>query len=299
MNRNWKANLLLFGTALIWGFGFVAMDKGADALEPFTFNALRMALAALSVFPLVWWNDRRGQGIQWKRMNLAQKKTLLSGGIWCAVMLVLGAMLQQFGLEQGIEVGKAGFIAALYIVIVPLFGIFQKKQIGIFVWIAVAFSTIGLYFLCIQGSLSLAPADMLMIISSMFYAGHILVIDHFNQCTDSVKMSFVQFVATALICAFFAVLTEKPSLEDIWQGLLPLLYVGVLGSGVAYTMQILGQRDANPTVSSLILSLESVFSVLAGWLILGDMLSGRELFGCAMMMLGIILAQLPKRQENV
>lgn len=298
MKQNWKANLLLFGTALIWGFGFVAMNKGADAMEPFTFNALRMTLAALSVVPLIWWNDRQGQGIRWKSMNPTQKKTLLSGGFWCGTMLALGAVIQQFGLEQGIEVGKAGFIAALYIIFVPLFGFFQKKKIGWLVWIAVALSTVGLYFLCVQGSFSLAPADTLMIISSMFYAGHILVIDCFTQQTDCMKMSFVQFVTTALICAVLAVLTEKPALEDVWEGALPLLYVGVLGSGVAYTMQILGQRDANPTVSSLILSLESVFSVLAGWLVLGDMLSKRELFGCAMMMSGIVLAQLPKREKE-
>jgi len=298
MNRNWKANLLLFGTALIWGFGFVAMDKGADALEPFTFNAVRMALAALSVFPLVWWKERREQGIHWKQMNTSQKRTLLSGGFWCGIMLVLGAVLQQFGLERGIEVGKAGFIAALYIIIVPLLGVFQTKKIGRLIWIAVALSTIGLYFLCIQESLALAPADALMIISSFFYAGHILVIDHFNQRTDCIKMSFVQFITAAVICALMAVITERPAPEDIWLGRWPLLYVGVLGSGVAYTMQILGQKDANPTVSSLILSLESVFSVLAGWIVLGDKLSGREFLGCTMMMLGIVLAQLPQRQNE-
>ena len=296
MNRKWKANLLLFATALIWGFGFVAMDQGAEVLEPISFNALRMTLAALSIFPLVWWMDRKGQGIKWKDMDCAQRKTLLSGGFWCGVMLAFGAVIQQFGLEQGIEVGKAGFIAALYIIIVPLFGIFRRKKIGRLVWAAVVFSTIGLYFLCIQGSFSLAPADTLMIISSMFYAGHILVIDHYTQRTDCIKMSFVQFVTTALICFVIAAFTEHMTWENVSAGALPLLYVGVLGSGVAYTTQILGQRDANPTVASLILSLESVFAVVAGWIILGDMLSIRELFVCAMMMTGIVLAQLPQRK---
>ncbi|MBP3644796.1 MAG: DMT family transporter [Clostridia bacterium] len=298
MSSKWRANILLFATALIWGFGFVAMDQGAEVLEPVSFNALRMALAALSILPLVLWIDHKGQGVRWKSMNLHQKKTLLCGGFWCGVMLAMGAVIQQFALEQGIEVGKAGFIAALYIIFVPLSGVFRRKKLSVLVWIAVVFSTIGLYFLCIQGGFSLAPADSLMIVSSMFYAGHILVIDHYSQRTDCVKMSLIQFITTALICGVISAVTEHTTWQAVQAGALPLLYVGVLGSGVAYTMQILGQKDANPTVSSLILSLESVFAVLAGWVLLGDMLSGRELFGCVMMMTGIVLAQLPQPKEN-
>lgn len=294
MTSKWKANVLLFSTALIWGFGFVAMDKGAELLEPFTFNAIRMILAGLSLIPLMAFVNHREQGTRWKNMNQVQRKTVLAGGFWCGIMLVMGAMLQQFGLEQGIEVGKAGFIAALYIIFVPLFGIFRGKKIGGLVWFAVAFSTAGLYFLCIQGGFRLAPADALMIASSMFYAGHILVVDHYNQRVDCIKMSFIQFITTGSICLIAAFLTENTSWEAIQKCALPLLYIGIINSGFAYTMQILGQRDAEPTIASLILSLESVFAVFAGWLLLGDMLSVRELFGCALMMTGIVLAQLPQ-----
>ena len=298
MSKKLRANLLLFGVAVIWGFGFVATDKGADLLEPVTFNALRMALAGLSLLPVVWWQECRGQSRRWKEMAIEAKKTHLLGGFLCGIMLFFGAVLQQIGIEQGVEAGKAGFIAALYIIFVPLFGVFQRKKIGRLVWLAVAFSTVGLYFLCIQGRFRLGPGDAWIIVSSMFYAGHIIVVDCFNQRNDCLKMSLIQFATSAAVCTFVAALTEHPTFDAVLSCSIPLLYMGIAGSGVAFTMQMLGQRDASPTASSLILSMESVFAVVGGWLLLGDLLSKRELMGCVMMMVGIVLAQLPQKPET-
>ena len=253
-----------------------------------------MGLAALSLLPVVWWQEKRGQSIRWKELSSSQKKTTLTGGFFCGVMLTLGAVLQQFGIELGTEAGKAGFIAALYIIFVPLFGVFQRKKLGKLVWLAVALCTVGLYFLCVQGGFRLEKGDCWIVISSMFYAGHILVVDAFNQRTDCIKMSLFQFVTASLICAVIAALTEHPTMNAVISCAIPLLYMGIAGSGIAFTFQILGQRDASPTASSLILSMESVFAVLAGWLLLGDMLSARELLGCALMLAGIVLAQLPQ-----
>ena len=297
MNKKWRANLLLFGTALIWGFGFVATDKGADLLEPVTFNAFRMGLAALSLLPVVCWQEKGGHSIKWHKMDREQRNATLLGGFFCGLMLTLGAVLQQFGIERGTEAGKAGFIAALYIIFVPLFGIFQRKRIGRLVWIAVAMCTAGLYFLCVQGGIRLGPGDGWIMVSAMFYAGHILVVDGFNRRADCMKMSLLQFVTASLVCTVIAALTEHPTMKAVLSCAIPLLYMGIAGSGIAFTFQILGQRDASPTASSLILSMESVFAVMAGWLLLGDMLSLRELFGCMLMMAGIVLAQLPEKRK--
>lgn len=298
MNKKLRANLLLFGVAVIWGFGFVATDRGADLLEPVTFNAFRMALAGLSLLPILWWQQRRGQSICWKKMRPEQKKSHLLGGFLCGLMLFFGAVLQQIGIERGVEPGKAGFIAALYILFVPLFGVFQRKKIGVLVWLAVAFGTVGLYFLCIQNGFQLGMGDAWIIVSSMFYAGHILVVDAFNQRNDCLWMSLIQFATSAVICTLVAAFTEHPTWQAVLSCAIPLLYMGIAGSGVAFTMQMLGQRDASPTTASLILSMESVFAVIGGWLLLGEVLTARELLGCALMMTGIVLAQLPQKQHS-
>jgi len=299
MNRRTRANLLLLLTAMIWGCAFVAQDVAADVLEPMSFNGSRMLLAALTLVPVCWFGDRRaikaGQGMAWKQMDISQRRTLVTGGVCCGVMLALGSVFQQLGLSLGTGAGKAGFITALYIVLVPLAGLFFGRKLGRLVWIAVAMSVVGLYLLCMQGSLTIDPGDGMLILCAACFCGHILVVDHFSRLTECVKMSCIQFFTTTIICLAGAFLFEQPTWEAVLTCAIPIIYAGVFSGGVGYTLQILAQRDAEPTIASLLMSLESVFAVLAGWMILGDALSLRELAGCVMMMGGIVLAQLPEK----
>lgn len=300
MSKSMRANLMLLLAAFIWGIAFVAQDVAADSLEPFAFNGSRMLLAALAMLPTVWMMDRRtaagkGSGLVWKRMSQSQKKTLLLGGVCCGILLSMGSAFQQMGLTLGTGAGKAGFITAQYIVLVPVLGIFWRKRVGLLVWAAVALSVVGLYLLCMQGSFAIDPGDGMLLLCAAAYSGHILVVDYFSRRTDCVKLSCLQFAVTAVICLLFTLLFENPSWAAIRACAIPILYAGVLSGAAGYTLQIMGQRDAEPTIASLLMSLESVFAVLAGWVLLGDALSTRELFGCVLMMGGIVLAQLPER----
>ena len=301
MKPKTRANLLLLLTAMIWGCAFVAQDVAADVLQPMSFNGSRMLLAALALVPLCCFSDRRaikaGTGMAWKQMDRAQRKTLLIGGTCCGVMLALGSIFQQLGLSLGTGAGKAGFITALYIVLVPLAGLlFFRRKLGKLVWLAVALSVVGLYLLCMTGSLTIDPGDGMLIICAACYCGHILVVDYFSRRTECIKMSCIQFAVTTIICFAGAFLFEQPTWDAVAACAVPIIYAGVFSGGVGYTLQILAQRDAEPAVASLLMSLESVFAVLAGWVILGDALSVRELLGCAMMMGGIVLAQLPEKK---
>jgi len=299
MNPKTRANLMLLLTAMIWGCAFVAQDVAADVLQPMSFNGSRMLLAAVALLPMVWFTDRKalksGSGMAWKQMDRSQRKTLLLGGVCCGVMLAMGSICQQLGLSLGTGAGKAGFITALYIVLVPLTGLFLGRRLGKLVWMAVALSVIGLYLLCMQGSFSIDPGDGMLILCAACFCGHILVVDYFSHRTECVKMSCIQFFTTTVICLAGAFLFEEPSWEAVKTCAVPIIYAGVFSGGMGYTLQILAQRDAEPAIASLLMSLESVFAVLAGWVILKDALSLRELAGCVLMMGGIVLAQLPEK----
>lgn len=296
MNRSVRANLLLTLTALIWGAAFVAQDVAADTLGAFTFNGLRMALAALAMLPVIGALDRRarkaGQDASWRRMNPPQRRTLITAGVCCGAMLALASAFQQMGIAMGTGAGKAGFITALYIVLVPLLGMLWGRRPACLVWVAVLLSVGGLYLLCIGEGFTIAPGDGLLILCALCFSGHILVVDHFSRRTDCVRMSCLQFATAAVLCMGAAVLTEPFDVETIVACAVPLLYAGVLSGAVGYTLQIVAQKDTDPTVASLLMSLESVFAVLAGWVLLGDVLTARELLGCVLMMGGIVLAQL-------
>lgn len=303
MKRSMRANLLLALTALIWGVAFVAQDVAADSLEPFTFNALRMALAALALVPVVAVMDKKaardgtadaegtGAGVPVSRMNPRQRRTLLLGGVCCGVMLALASVFQQMGINMGTGAGKAGFVTALYIVLVPLLGLFWGKKPHALVWVAVALSAVGLYLLCIKDGFVIEASDGLLILCALCFSGHILVVDSFSRRTDCIKMSCLQFAVVAVLCGLAALFFEHPTWEAVRGCWLPILYAGVMSGAMGYTLQIVAQKDTDPTVASLIMSLESVFAVLAGWVLLGDMLSLRELLGCVAMMGGIVLAQ--------
>ena len=268
-----------------------------EYVGPFTFNCVRSIIGGLVLIHCIWFLNRMNQKPEHKteEQQKHDRKILLTGGVLCGLCLFAASNFQQFGIRYT-TVGKAGFITACYIVIVPVLGIFLKKKCSRLIWLSVAMAVAGLYLLCITESFSIGTGDILVLVCAFLFSLHILVIDHFSPLTDGVKMSCIQFFVCGILSGIAMLLTEQPHLTDIIQAWLPILYAGVLSCGVAYTLQIVGQKDMNPTVASLILSLESCISVLAGWLILGQKLSGREFLGCLIMFASIILAQLPDRK---
>ena len=312
MSRSLRAALLLLLTAMIWGAAFVAQDVAADALEPFTFNGLRMVLAALTLVPVIALRHAaarkaadaaasdaaRADKPTLLPKDPSQRRFLLLGGLACGVMLALGSGFQQLGINAGVQAGKAGFITALYIVLVPLTGLFFGKRPAPLVWVAVVLSAVGLYLLCMQGGFVLEGGDILLLICALSFTGHILVVDYVGAKVDGVKLSCIQFAVTAVICLTIAAFTEHPTWEAVKTAAIPILYAGILSGGVGYTLQIVAQKDIDPTIASLIMCLESVFAVLFGWLLLGDQMSARDYIGCAVMMLGIVLAQLPGKKSG-
>lgn len=303
----WKSPALLFLTAVVWGVAFVAQSVGMDYVGPFTFNCIRCLIGAVVLVPCIWFLDgwkQRPDGASCGRESAGAPSgasdgshALLAGGICCGLALFVASNLQQIGIQYT-TVGKAGFITALYIVMVPVFGIFLKKRAGIRVWVSVALAVAGLYLLCITDRLALGKGDILVLLCAVVFAVHILVVDHFSAKTDGVRMSCIQFLVCGLLSGVCMLLTEHPEMRLILQAWQPILYAGIFSCGVGYTLQIVGQKGTDPTVASLILSLESVVSVLAGWLLLGQRLSVRELGGCALMFAAILLAQLPERRQS-
>lgn len=293
-----RQSLLLLLTATIWGVAFVSQSVGMDYVGPFTFNAARSLIGAavlVSCIFLLQKLQRREQGREVHRKE--DRKTLLTGGICCGVILAVASSFQQFGLQYT-TVGKAGFITAMYIILVPLFGIFLKKRVGLRIGISVVVAVAGLYLLCMTESLRLEAGDVLVLICAVVFSFHIMVIDHFSPLVDGVKMSCIQFLVCGILCSIGMFVFEEPSLSMLFAAWKPILYAGVMSCGVAYTLQIIGQKGMNPTVASLIMSLESVISVLAGFVLLGEVLSGRELAGCVLMFAAIVLAQLPDRKQT-
>ena len=297
---SWKNPLLLFLTALIWGSAFVAQSVGMDYVGAFTFSFTRCMIGGAVLIPCIYLLDK------WKEKEepaaeisdpAVQRKTLLAGGVCCGIALCVASNLQQFGIKYT-TVGKAGFITAMYIVLVPLLGIFLRKTVGLRVWVSVALAVAGLYLLCITEGFSIGRGDFLVLLCAFVFSLHILIIDYFSPKVDGVKMSCIQFFVCGLLSGVCMLIWEKPQLSAILQAWMPILYAGVLSCGVAYTLQIVGQKGMNPTVASLILSLESVFSVLAGWVVLGQRLSARELTGCLLMFAAITLSNLPQRKQT-
>ncbi len=294
MQKNSVKNIgMLLLAAMIWGFAFVAQSTGMNYVGPFTFNAVRSFMGSLVLFPIAFMGKPE---YRLHQMTKEEKKKLLIAGSSCGILLGTATNLQQIGIMTT-SVGKAGFLTALYIVLVPIVGLFFKRKCGGNVWIGVACSLVGLYLLCMtENTLGIAIGDIYLLGCAVVFTFHILVIDHFAPKVNGVQMSCIQFLVAGILSSVFMFLLETPSLSSIWEAKLPLLYAGVLSSGVAYTLQILGQKNYNPTIAVLILSLESSFSVLGGFLILGERLSTKEFLGCILMFVAIILAQLPNKK---
>lgn len=312
-----RNTFFLFLTAMIWGAAFVAQSVSMDYIGPFTFICLRSVIGGLFLIPVIIVLD----GIRKKNQNESanvvssentlynieteekqrlswKNKQLIEGGIVCGIFLFFANCFQQTGIQYT-TVGKAGFITTFYIIIVPLIGLFFKKYCGILTWIGVVIALAGLYFLCITQKLTIQRGDALILCCSVLYAGQILAIDHYNPFVDGVKMSCIQFLTGGILGAVFMLLFENPSIAMILSAAGPILYTGIMSTGVGYTLQIVGQKGLNPTVAALILSLESVFSALSGYVFLHQVLTTRELIGCVLMFIAIVLAQLPDIRRKV
>lgn len=290
-----RQSLILLLTATIWGVAFVSQSVGMDYVGPFTFNGIRCLIGAAVLVPFAFLPQKISKKEDGQDLHKKEdRKTLLAGGVCCGVILFAASSLQQIGIQYT-TVGKAGFITAMYIIMVPIFGIFLKKKVGIKIGISVVTAVAGLYLLCMTESLKPEAGDILVFLCAVIFAFHIMAVDHFSPLVDGVKMSCLQFFVSGILGCICMFVWEKPNLSMILAAWRPLLYAGVLSCGVGYTLQIIGQRGMNPTVASLIMSLESVISVLAGFVLLKEVLSRRELFGCVLMFAAIILAQLPDR----
>lgn len=300
-----RQSVLLLLTAAIWGVAFVAQSVGMDYVGPFTFNTVRSLIGGIVLIPCIMLlkrinagsKDTAGAAEHASGDPAGQRKVLLTGGVACGVLLCIASNLQQFGIMYT-SVGKSGFITAMYIVLVPVVGIFLKKKAGVKIWCSVAIAVCGLYLLCMtDNGFSIQKGDLLLLLGAVAFSFHILTIDYFSPKVDGVKMSCIQFFTCGILSMVCMFLFEQPQIGAILQAWMPIVYAGVMSCGVAYTLQIVGQKGMNPTVASLILSTESVISVIAGWLILHQKLSGRELLGCVLMFAAIILVQLPERKR--
>ncbi len=296
-----RSAALLLLAAFIWGVAFVAQSVGMDYVEPFTFNGSRFLIGGLVLTPLMLMRKKKyEQEENFLKMTLEEQKKnrriLWKGGISCGIVLCIAASLQQAGMLYT-SVGKAGFITALYIVLVPIWGIFMKKKVSSSVWSGVVLAIAGFYFLCITESFSMNYGDILLFLGALCFSFHILIIDHYAPKADGVALSCIQFWVSGILCTGIAILTETPDINALFQAAVPILYAGILSCGVAYTLQIVGQKHLKPTIASLILSMESVISVLAGWAILGEALTKRQLLGCALVFAAVVLAQVPIKKE--
>ena len=256
----------------------------------------RSLIGSAVLLPVIWFMGRNSSKKAEEAQGSGSRKDLLWGGLACGILMCLASNFQQFGIKYT-TVGKAGFITACYIVLVPILGLFLKKKCSPFIWLAVAMSVAGLYLLCITDGFSIGKGDILVLICAVLFSFHILVIDYYSPKVDGVKLSCIQFLVCGILSGIPALIFEKPEMCAVLTAWQPILYAGVMSCGVAYTLQIIGQKNMNPTVASLILSLESCISVLAGWVILGQQLSAREITGCVIMFAAIILAQLPQKEK--
>ncbi|MBQ8684069.1 MAG: DMT family transporter [Clostridia bacterium] len=283
-------NLLLLLTAFIWGVAFVAQKSGGAELGALTFNGVRSLIgcgALCAAIPLL---DKLG--LSHRCDTPTQRKALWTGGLLCGLALFSATNLQQLGLLYT-TVGKGGFITALYIVLVPLLGLFFRRRVPLLTWLGVLLAVVGLYLLCGRGETGINIGDLLVLVCALLFAVQIMLVSHYAPLVDGVRLSCIQFLVVGVLNIPLMFCFEQPSLAAIADNWMSVLYAGVLSSGVAYTLQIIAQRRTNPTAASLLMSLESVFAVLAGWVLLGDKLAVAELVGCGLMFAAVLLAQLP------
>ena len=308
MSKKIRANLMLLLAALIWGSTFVAQTTASGTVEPFTFLFSRSFLGFLFLIPVIClFNLKTNKGLPSgaPKATLKPTKITVIAGVFCGVALTIASYSQQIGISLMTDnaSGKAGFITALYIVFTPIFGIILKRRVPKIIALCVPIATLGFYLLCIKNNFTVEIGDALTLLCAIFFSFHILVIDYFmEKGADPIKTSCIQFLVVGILSLILAFIFETPNFTSIWNAKIEIMYAGFLSSGIAYTLQILAQKDADPTSATLLMSLESVFAVLAGWLVLGELLSLKEFFGCVLVFIAVILAQielpLPKKKTE-
>ena len=286
--------MLLLVASVVWGLAFVAQSEGSGSVGPFTFTASRFLIGGVALLPIIGVQSLFGT----KKKTTAVTKTLWKGGILCGVALAVASVLQQIGIGHT-TVGKAGFITALYISIVPITSMFFRKKPSFPLWIGVALATVGIYLLCMGGGkFTVAKGDLYVLACALCFSVQIMLVDHFAPKLDGIKLACIQFITAGALCVIPAVILEHPTLASLKAALIPILYTGLISSAVGYTLQIIGQKNVPPALASLLMSLESVFAVLAGWVLLNQYLSVPEMIGCALMFVAIILAQINPKKEK-
>lgn len=317
MSKKMRGNLMLILTAFIWGSSFVAQKSGMDLIGPLAFNGIRTLIGGIVLIPAIMflknWKVKKALQAGETAAEVSEEdrkkenRLLIIGGICCGIALLVASNLQQIGIFYT-TAGKAGFITALYVVLVPICGLFIGKKVRPVIWLCVLASAVGLYLLCMPaegGFGHINKGDLLIMLCALCFTGHILVIDYFSPKVDGVKLSCIQFFVAGILSIILmfpldpALGFDLPSFSTLIDSWLPVLYAGVLSCGVAYTLQIVAQADTDPTVASMILCLESVFAVIAGMIILGESMSLREIAGCLIMFAAIVVSQLPAKEERV
>lgn len=289
MSKENRANILLLITAVVWGLGFIAQKFGADDMPPFYFNAIRFAIGTLSLLPVLFYTEKKHVPRAFNEPIISKKKEWYLG-LLTGFFIFAGSACQQIGIAYT-SVGNAAFLTACYIIIVPFLGIFMGQKIGRNIWLATLLTLVGLYFLTITDGLKLAYGDLIIFIGSFLWAGHILSVDYGAKQMPPVKLAFLQFFLCSLMNLGVALVFEVFSLEEVYNGLIPLVYAGLISAGIGYTLQLVGQKYAKPTPASLILSLEIVFALIFGVIFFNEIPTLRSAIGASLMFSGIILAQ--------
>lgn len=291
-----KGTVFLLLAAIIWGYALVAQKAGADNLGPLTFSAIRCTLGSLSLVPLFIFLDKKKTPEQ--KAAEDNGKTLLQGGLICGVIVLTCTLLQQIGIAHT-SVGKSSFITALYIVFVPVAGIFLRRKVELRVWIAVVIAVIGFYLMCMtEGFSAINKGDLMMLMSAFCYAAHIYAVDYFADKIDSVKFSSMQYLFTGIVCSVLAFFLEDASLADVKAATIPLLYAGICSCGMGCTFQVIGQKYVSPAKTSLLLSSETIFAMTAGMIFFGEFFTVKEYVGCALIFSAIILSQITFSGKN-
>lgn len=296
-HQEFKGSLILMLTALIWGCAFVAQSVSMDYIGPFTFQCIRSLMGSAVLVPVFLWLDhRKKRNGAYTEPTKNDQKTLWSAGLLCGCIMTVAANLQQVGIQYT-TAGKAGFITAMYILLVPVFGLFLHKKVPPRLWICVLIAVTGLYLLSVtDGFSSIGKGDMYVLLCAVAFSFHIMVVDHYAPLVDGVRLSSIQFLICGILSGVIMCFRESPDWQNILNAALPICYSGIMSCGIAYTLQIIGQKYTRPAVASLLMSLESVFAVLAGIVVLHEIPTLRESLGCILMFGAIILAQLPDKK---
>jgi drug/metabolite transporter (DMT)-like permease len=280
---------------MIWGFAFVAQRAGMEYVGPYTFNAIRFALGGISLIPLLLISKKR----KFDLLNFPdfKNKHFIYGGIVAGIILFLGSTFQQTGIVYT-TAGKAGFITGLYVILVPLFGLFLKNKTSAGTWIGAIVAVFGLYLLSVTESFSIGLGDLLVLISGIFWAAHVLLIGKISPKTDPIQLAFLQFIICSFLSLIAAVISEASTIKNIYDASIPILYAGICSVGIAYTLQVIAQKEAHPAHAAIIMSFEAVFALIGGWLVLNEIIPLRGLIGCALMLTGMLISQLYILMKN-